>query len=82
MKIQFRIPNKKINPTSLHGKERIPYEKIQLRFNSLGWESSIEYDENWNWYILAGKNNPELGYIIRRIRPYKIYKEKLPVNRF
>ena len=68
MKKRFNIENTPI----LRGKERIPFEKINAKFITLGWDSSIENDTLWGWYILAIKNDPSWGVILRRIKPYKI----------
>ncbi len=56
----------------LRGKDRIPFEKINARLITLEWDSSIEYDELWGWYILAIKNDPSWGVMLRRIKPFKI----------
>lgn len=71
MKIHFKIQNKNTNPKPLHGKERIPYEKVKTKLKDLGWDSGIEYDKDFGgWYILCMKNIPQ--FEIRRIKPYKI----------
>ncbi len=65
----------------LRGKDRIPFEKINSRLITLGWDSSIEYDEVWGWYILACKNDPSWGAILRRIKPFNIISlDNLPIS--
>ena len=65
--------NKNINPI-LRGRERIPFEKINARFLSSGWDSSIECDQDWGWHLLALKNVPGFNSVIRRIKPFNIKK--------
>lgn len=68
MKLRFNTDK---TPT-LKGKERIPFEKINAKLITLNWDSSIEYDQVWGWYILACKNDSSWGTLLRRIKPFKI----------
>lgn len=68
--------NKFIEAPKLQEKDRIPFEKINARLITLGWDSSIEYDEVWGWYILACKNDSVWGSLLRRIKPFKIISPK------
>ena len=72
MKAQMNI-NK--NPI-LRGKERIPFEKINASFLTLGWDASIEFEPDYGWYILAAKSFPSRGMEIRNIVPFKITSYK------
>lgn len=65
---RFNINNAPI----LRGKERIPFERINAKLISLGWDSSVEHDVVWGWYILAMKDIPSWRVEIRRIKPFKI----------
>jgi len=68
MRVQKNIDK---NPI-LRGKERIPFEKIKAKLTTLAWDSDIEHDDTWGWYILAMKNIPSWGTDIKRIKPFKI----------
>ncbi len=56
----------------LRGKERIPFEKINAKFITLGWDSDIEHDPDWGWCLLITKKFPGFGDELRRIKPFKI----------
>jgi GH43 family beta-xylosidase len=67
----MRIRIKKEQPV-FQSKDKLPFEKINTSLASLGWDSTTEYDEDWNYYILAGKTVDDFGYVIRRIKPHRI----------
>jgi hypothetical protein len=60
------------NVPLLRGKERLPFERINAKLISLGWDSSIEYATDYGWYILAMKDIPSWGTDIKRVKPFKI----------
>ncbi len=58
--------------TILRGKERIPFEKIRAKLITLGWDSDIEHDDAWGWYILCAKHISSWGTDIKKVKPFKI----------
>jgi hypothetical protein len=68
MKKQINIDKLSI----LRGKERTPFEKIRVKFITIGWDASIEFDPNYGWYILTTKSSPSDGIELRRVKPFKI----------
>ena len=71
--------NKNINIDKLsvlRGKARTPFEKINAKFITLGWDASIEHDVDYGWYILATKSYPSSGIELRRIKPFKVISWK------
>jgi len=52
--------------------DRKAFEKISGQLLKIGWDPISEYDPDWGWVILATINQPDLGLVLRRIKPFAI----------
>ncbi len=56
----------------LRRQDRKAFQKICRELAEIAWSSSIEWDDDWGWMVLATKKFKDFGIVLKRIKPYRL----------